>query len=148
VRIAGVDVECHQWQLSREVEHFQELDIGLYPLEETDEFARAKHGFKMHMYMSVGVPPVASATGLNAQVAGGENALLARNADDWGRHLATLLRDEALRHQMGANGRAEVVREWSLHAHVDRWAEILRAASDSRAARTHEGVLDIRERSA
>lgn len=145
----GVDVECQAWQLAREVDHFRDLDIGLYPLDEGNAFARAKHGFKMHMYMSVGVPPVASAMGLDAHGAnGGETALFARTLDDWGAHLETLLRHEDLRHRMGSAGRAEVVRNWSLRAHVDRWTEILRSAADLGAAPTPDGVFDIHERSA
>lgn len=137
ITIPGLEVECERWQLAREVDHFRDLDIGLYPLEESNVFARAKHGFKMHMYMSVGVPTVASAVGLNASVARhGETAFLARTPADWRTHLSALLHDEALRRRVGLAGRREVVAKWSLQAHVDRLASILRGAASPSGATT------------
>jgi glycosyltransferase involved in cell wall biosynthesis len=132
LRIPGVTVECEPWRLSLEVEHFRQLDIGLYPLNDS-ELSRGKHGFKLHQYMAVGVPTVASAAGLNPTIVrDGENAFLAETPDQWSRALSSLIRDEGLRRRVGGASRAWVDAEASVRYCADRLATILRRAADSR----------------
>jgi len=132
LRIPGVNVECQPWSLKLEVDHFRQLDIGLYPLID-NELTRGKHGFKLHQYMAVGVPTVASAVGLNPTlVRHGENAFLAETPDEWHRALSSLLCDENLRRRVGGASRAWVDSEASVRYCADRLATILRRAASSR----------------
>lgn len=127
--IPGVNVEFVPWRLEHEADHFRTLDIGLYPLED-NELARGKHGFKLHQYMAVGVPAVASAVGLTPSVIRtGENGFLATNADEWYEALARLLQDEALRRRIGLASREEVVEKASLRAVSGQLCRILRDAT-------------------
>jgi len=133
VPLDGIPVEHLDWTLAHEVQHFRDLDIGLYPLTEDVASAGTKLGFKLHQYMAVGVPAVASAVGLTPSlVRDGETALLASNPEEWHASLRRLLRDPSLRRRIGQEGRAEVEASWSLRAHAPRLAEILRHAAASR----------------
>jgi len=132
VPLPGVNVEWQPWTLEQEVEHFRDLDIGLYPLQD-NELARGKHGFKLHQYMATGVPTVAAAIGLNPSIIRhGENAFLASNPDEWYSTLAALLRDEALRQRVGSAGRSFVETHASLRMCGTQLATILRRAAESK----------------
>ena len=126
----GVAVEHHEWTLACEIDHFRKLDIGLYPLSDEVASAGTKLGFKLHQYMAVGVPAVASSAGLTPSlVRDGETALLADSPEEWQAALRRLLRDPALRRRIGENGRAEVEAAWSLRTHAPRLEQLLREAA-------------------
>jgi glycosyltransferase involved in cell wall biosynthesis len=133
ISIPGVNVECEPWMLAREVDHFRQLDIGLYPLDASGQFAGTKLGFKLHQYMAVGIPAIASTFGLNrGLVRHGEDSFLASDPEEWRTTLSLLLRDEALRHRIGAAGREHVVQNYSLASAAERMVSILRASAASR----------------
>ena len=128
--IDGVAVEYQPWTLAREVDNFRDLDIGLYPLQDS-ELSRGKHGFKLNQYRSVGVATVASAVGLNPEIVRhGENAFLAATPDQWYDALARLLDDEPLRRRVGLASRAQVDAEASLRVVTEQLAAILRRAAE------------------
>ena len=71
IRLPGVEVENLPWKLEREVEDFQLLDIGLYPIDASlysGHWAAGKSGFKSIQYMAVGIPYVASPVGAAAEI--------------------------------------------------------------------------------
>ncbi len=130
--IPGVDVENVRWRLENESDYFRDLDIGLYPLF-PDSYAQAKHGFKLHQYMAVGIPAVVSDYGINAElVENGRNALIAKDLNDWRRALSRLIREPDLRQQMGRAARADLDASLSTRRTAARLAEILREAAASR----------------
>ena len=71
-RSTGVEVENAEWELEREVADFQELDIGLYPIETggslDSQWLLGKSGFKAIQYMAVGVPFVVTPVGVCAEM--------------------------------------------------------------------------------
>ena len=72
----GLPVLNQPWQMENEVEAFQSLDIGVYPLPD-DSWAAGKAGFKSIQYMSVGIPVVASPVGVNCEIIqNGDNGFL------------------------------------------------------------------------
>jgi glycosyltransferase involved in cell wall biosynthesis len=123
---AGVDTEYLPWDLEREIEDFQSLDIGLYPLRTSGaanmDWLMGKSGFKAIQYMAVGIPFVMSPVGVCAAI--GEQNLTHFNAvtdDDWYNSLDILLSDPRLREKMGITGREHSL----LHYTVGRQADIL-----------------------
>src|SRR6266446_9485879 len=63
ITVPGVEVENLRWSLEREVQDFQSIDIGLYPIDASlysGKWAAGKSGFKAIQYMAVGVPYVAT----------------------------------------------------------------------------------------
>lgn len=118
VTIPGVEVENYDWKLDREVQDFQSLDIGLYPIDPTlyaTEWASGKSGFKAIQYMSVGIPFIASPVGAVAEIGQpGVTHLTAKTSEEWTRALTLLLGDAEMRKKMGAAGRQHVIQHYSL----------------------------------
>jgi glycosyltransferase involved in cell wall biosynthesis len=130
VTVPGVEVENLEWNLGREIEDFQSLDIGLYPVNADNNWATGKSGFKAIQYMSVGVPYVATPIGAAAQI-GEENVthFFARTPAEWIEKLATLLDDEAKRREMGRAGRQHALECYHLENQADKLVHVLREAA-------------------
>lgn len=133
VTVPGVEVENAPWKMEREIEDFQLIDIGLYPLDSSmyAGWAAGKSGFKAIQYMSVGVPYVATPVGASAEIGEAEvTHLFASTQDEWYGALETLIVDGARRREMGAAGRRHVVANYGLPAQADKLSEALRAAAE------------------
>lgn len=126
VRMAGVDVECRAWRSETEVDDLWDMDIGLMPLPD-DPWTRGKCAMKAIQYLAVGIPAVVSPIGANAEVVRhGENGFHAVTEDDWLDSMGRLLREPALRRQLGLAGRATVERQYSAEVQAPRVARLLR----------------------
>ena len=125
----GLNLEERDWQLSREVEDFRSLDIGLYPLTD-DDWSRCKSGFKAIQYACCGVPFVASAVGVVKEIAEQSRAaFLASSEGEWFDALDRLLTDKALRAEMGEAGRQFALERYRLEDQAAKLGEILFAAA-------------------
>jgi glycosyltransferase involved in cell wall biosynthesis len=117
-----------RWSLDREVELFNQCDIGVYPLPD-DDWARGKCGFKAIQFMSCGVPVVASAVGVNREIIqDGINGFLATTPDQWRQKLAALMADSDLRRRIGSAGRRTIQERYSLQVNGPRVASVIAAA--------------------
>ena len=110
IAVNGVEVENRKWALDREIEDFQTLDIGLYPLTLSDsanmDWLTGKSGFKAIQYMAVGVPFVMSPVGVCSELGEPEKTHFnATSHEDWYNSLDKLFSDPELRKQMGSAGR-------------------------------------------
>jgi glycosyltransferase involved in cell wall biosynthesis len=125
--LAGVNVECLDWKLDREVENFQSFDIGLYPIT-IDNWSTGKSGFKAIQYMAVGIPYVATPVGACLDI-GIPNIthFFASLPDEWYKALARLLSDETLRQRMGNSGRLHVLEHYTIDVHAQKMANALRS---------------------
>lgn len=135
VNIPGVEVENLEWKLEREVEDFQSVDVGLYPIDASlyaEKWAAGKSGFKAIQYMAVGIPFVAAPIGAMADIGeAGVTHFHATTNNEWFRTLDLLLSDAQLRKTMGASGRRHVVDHYSLPAQADKLARALHDAAAS-----------------
>jgi glycosyltransferase involved in cell wall biosynthesis len=121
----GLDVECRPWRLDTEVADFQELDVGLYPIQ-LDSWSVGKSGFKAIQYMACAVPVVASPIGVTRDIVrDDENGFLAADEDGWVRALSALLDDAELRRRIGDSARADAESNWSLHRYAPRFVELV-----------------------
>ncbi|HCI54989.1 MAG TPA: glycosyltransferase [Bacteroidales bacterium] len=103
--ISGVDCTVRPWSFERECDDLNEMDVGIMPLPD-DEFAKAKGGYKLYLYMAAGIPCVASPVGINnIIIRHGENGFLADSEKEWIDSLRILLTDAKLRKTMGRTGR-------------------------------------------
>ena len=134
INIAGVEVENRAWKLEREVEDFQSIDIGLYPIDAalySGKWAAGKSGFKAVQYMAVGVPYVATPVGASAEIGEPDKThFFARTHDEWYAALETLMVDSERRRQMAAMGRRHVIQNYSLPTQADKLAMALREAAE------------------
>ena len=129
--IPGVEITYKDWSLGEEIEEFQSLDIGVYPLPD-DEWTAGKTGFKTIQYMSVGIPCVASDAGPNRVIIEeGLNGFLAKDNDDWVSKLSRLIEDRGLREKIGVAGRKTVVERYSLKVNAPKILRIIRDVAEA-----------------
>ncbi len=119
-----------RWTEETEVSLIQSMSVGIMPLTDTP-WSRGKCGYKLLQYMACGLPVVASPVGVNADIVEhGVNGFLATTEAEWREALTTLLRDPALRHRMGQEGRRKVERDYSLQVWGPRVADLLRDVAE------------------
>jgi glycosyltransferase involved in cell wall biosynthesis len=133
IRIPGVEVENVPWKLEREIQDFQSIDIGLYPIDSavySGKWAAGKSGFKAVQYMAVGIPYVATPAGGSAEIGeAGTTHFFASTSDEWRDALKELIVDSDKRKWMGAAGRRHVTEHYALPAQADKLAAALREAA-------------------
>src|SRR4029077_13458565 len=103
ITVPGVEVENLRWNLEREVEDFQSLDIGLYPIDASlysGKWAAGKSGFKALQYMAVGIPYVSTPVGASGEIGVvGTTHFSAENNEEWHQSLARLISNPEERHR-------------------------------------------------
>ena len=130
IRLDNVDIINKEWSLEREVEDFQSLDIGLYPITVSDtaseEWLQGKSGFKAIQYLAVGVPFVMSPVGVCAEIGKpGSTHFNAITNDEWYDALDSLLSDTRSRKSMGEAGRQHSIEHYGVSHHADRLARLI-----------------------
>ncbi len=129
LHLRGIEVELMSWRGDREVQDFQMLDVGLYPLPD-DIWAGAKSGLKAVEYLACGVPYVASPVGVVAEIGEpGVTHYLAATPEEWRVTLEHLLRDEDARVRMSAAGRRHMVEHYDIDEVACTLAGALRLAA-------------------
>ena len=129
MRLPASQVEFVRWTAERDVAEFQDMDIGIMPLRDTD-WERGKCSYKMLLYMSCGLPAVVSPVGMNLEVlAAGRAGYPARSQAEWADALIALVDSPAERAALGAAGREVVERRYSTALLAPRLAGILRGAA-------------------
>ncbi|PWT91452.1 MAG: hypothetical protein C5B54_05240 [Acidobacteria bacterium] len=119
-----------QWSKEDEVNQLQQFDIGIMPLE-SDEWCRGKCGFKLLQYLSLEIPSIATAIGVNVDIVkDGFNSFTATNSQEWEEKLSILIQDSQLRRRMGEAGRQTVLEHYSLKSWAPRLAELYRSLAD------------------
>lgn len=126
VTVKGVEVETRAWRMDREVEDFQSLDIGVYPIAD-DAWSVGKAGFKAVQYMATGIPFVMSPVGVCATMGvAGETHFVAVTDDNWLDALRRLINDAALRRRMSLAARAFAEQHYHIEAQADALAAAIR----------------------
>ncbi len=123
-RIAGAEVTATDWREDTELSDLGEMDVGIMPLPD-DRWARGKCGLKALQYMALAIPTVMSPVGVNAEIAAGDAALLARDGDEWARTLGELVEDLEARRRLGRAGRQRVLEAYSTDANEEAFAAAL-----------------------
>jgi glycosyltransferase involved in cell wall biosynthesis len=114
------------WNSETEVADLQTIDIGIMPLPD-NEWTRGKCGFKGLTYMSLGIPTVMAAVGVNNEIiVEGENGFLATSEADWIEKLSLLIENQIVRQHIGRAGRQTVIDRYSIHAQKDRYLQYFR----------------------
>lgn len=128
--VDALQVVLEPWSLERDVEYFQELDIGVYPLPD-EAWVLGKTGLKTIQYMAVGVPCVVSDIGRNREIVqDGVNGFLARTEDEWVEKLERLIVYPSLRARFREAGRKVVEERYALDIHIPTLIAVLEGARE------------------
>lgn len=120
------NIENKPWVLKDEIEDLRSFDIGIMPMPDS-EWSKGKCGFKAILYMSMGIPAVCSAVGVNKEIiTDGVNGFLADSKEEWIKKLSLLIENPKLRQQTGLLGRETVVERYSLKASAPFFLDIIR----------------------
>jgi glycosyltransferase involved in cell wall biosynthesis len=103
-----------KWSKETEIKDLLLADIGIMPLPD-DDWAKGKCGFKALQYMSLEIPAIVSAVGVNETIIQhGENGFCCKTRDDWFSCISKLILDPSARLLLGQNGRKTVVQAYSI----------------------------------
>ncbi len=112
------------WELDLELEVLRTIDIGVMPLTD-DQWTRGKCTYKALLFMSLGIPVVASPIGMNKEVIqDGVNGFLANSDNEWFEKLSRLIDDKKLRYSIGMEGRKTVEERYSYKAVLSKLIEV------------------------
>jgi glycosyltransferase involved in cell wall biosynthesis len=102
------------WSKETEMEDLLRMDIGVMPLHD-DIWAKGKCGFKALQYMALEIPTIVSPVGANAEIVDhGVNGYLCEAEVEWLGCIEKLIKNAALRKEMGIAGRTKVINHYSL----------------------------------
>ncbi|MGY0197644.1 glycosyltransferase family 4 protein [Leptothrix sp. BB-4] len=118
-------LEYIPWSPENEATLTSKFDIGLMPIF-NDDWSRGKCSYKMLLYMSCGIPVVASDIGMNAELLReGSIGFGAIKPKDWSRSIEDLIYDPEERIRLGAIGRELVGRNYSIEVAARKWDSVL-----------------------
>lgn len=100
-------VEPSLWSSQREAADLSESDVGISLLAD-DPWSRGKCGLKILQYMAAGLPVVASPVGVHREMIRAGHGYLPQRPQRWIESIRALVRDSALRREMGRAARAFV----------------------------------------
>jgi glycosyltransferase involved in cell wall biosynthesis len=118
-------LEYAPWTPEAEVSQFQDVDIGLMPLDDST-YSLGKCSYKMLLYMACGIPVVATNIGMNKELFDSADiGYGVHSPRDWTDALESLITNEGARRDNGANGRRLVVEHYSVQFAAFQWATVL-----------------------
>ena len=120
-------LDFKKWSLKNEKENINGFDIGIMPLDNSEE-SKGKGGFKLIQYLGMGVAPVASDITVNKDILNDEKfGFLAEKDDDWERHLIKLLNSNSLRKSISEKGKKRAAEYYSFHANKMKYLDAIRS---------------------
>lgn len=115
---SGLKYTYIPWNKDTEIADLLRMHIGLMPLHDS-EIERGKCAFKAIQYMSLGIPAVVSPVGANCEVViDNETGLWAQTSEDWFTAIERLIKNEALRAEMGNKSSAFIKNNYSVSSSV------------------------------
>jgi glycosyltransferase involved in cell wall biosynthesis len=101
--IQGVDLILKNWEFEKEDEYLSLMDIGVMPLLDNN-YSKGKGGYKILVYMGVGIPVVATPIGFNNEIIeSGKTGFFAKTINEWVIAIEFLINNPAKRLEMGMN---------------------------------------------
>lgn len=116
------------WDKQTEMLDLYQMHAGIMPLAE-DIWANGKCGFKALQYMALGIVPVVSPVGVNAQIVRhGENGFVCKNLQEWEHILENMLanyqKNEHTFAELGENARKTIVDKYSVLSNTDNFLKL------------------------
>ena len=109
---ATLQVNQHEWSLAVEESILSRAWAGLYPIDTTHPMASGKSALKAALYMSYGVPVIATRTPSNADVVDdGVAGFLVSDPAEWREAISTL-RDSGVRARLSMAARSRAIQDF------------------------------------
>lgn len=113
-----------KWRKESEIQDLLKIDIGVMPLKD-DQWAKGKCGFKALQYMSLGIPTIASAVGVNTEIIQhNTNGLLVAPNGDWYDPLNQMINAVSLRETIGKSGKQRILNSYSVQANKEKYLQL------------------------
>lgn len=130
IDLAGVAIRFEPWSPDTEIALLHEMDIGIMPLPEDQEWTKYKAATKLVQYLALGIAAVASPVGVNAEILKDNRVGMSAACDDeWFECLRLLVDDIDLRRQLGRAGRDLVERRYCIEANLLLLESVLNGAA-------------------
>jgi glycosyltransferase involved in cell wall biosynthesis len=124
--LEGLDYEIIRWKESSEIIDLHKIDIGLYPLIQTD-WSLGKGGLKALQYMAVGIPAIATDFGtVKDFIIHKENGFLVNATEEWVDSVKLLIENPMLRKNIIINARKTVESGYSVTSNKDKYLSIFK----------------------
>ncbi len=121
----GLHIRNIEWQLEKENEYLNMIDIGLMPLDDSI-WTNGKGGYKLIQYGAVGIPSIGSAIGINKEIIiHQKTGYLANSSEEWIEYLKLLITNAHLRKKLGLAARSQIVKKYSLKAYAKNYARAI-----------------------
>ena len=114
------------WSLQTEVADLLRCDIGLMPLDNSEE-SKGKGGFKLIQYMGLGIVSVASGVTINNDIVDqGSNSFLYQTDEELKKILEDILQGKIDLAQMGQKARTRIEKEYSFSGNRAEYLKIMK----------------------
>jgi len=125
IEIPDLPVDRCVWSEASEADEIAAADVGIGWVPD-DPWSRGKCGLKVLQYQAAGLPVVANPVGVQADfVVNGRTGFRANGAEEWVNAIRELNASPSLRASLGAAGREQVERQYSVAAGAGRWLAAL-----------------------
>jgi len=132
IKIRGVNVINLDWSETEEISELSTFDIGVYPIYD-NPWSYGKCALKAIQYQAAGVACIASPVGMTNQVITHRvNGLLADTSEQWYQYLKLLITDKEYRSKLEQNGLENVLRNYSVQAHLPNLLDIIQGTCKKR----------------
>tara|TARA_B100000787_G_scaffold75048_1_gene55292 strand:- start:86 stop:1159 length:1074 start_codon:yes stop_codon:yes gene_type:complete len=122
--LEGLDCEIIRWRESSEISDLHKIDIGLYPLIQTD-WALGKGGLKALQYMAAGIPAIATNFGtVKDFITHEKNGFLVDSTEQWLNAIKRVAEDTNLRNNIIINARNTVETDYSVSSNEKKYLTI------------------------
>jgi len=122
--LEGLDCEVIRWRESSEISDLHKIDIGLYPLIQTD-WALGKGGLKALQYMAAGIPAIATNFGtVKDFITHEKNGFLVDSTKQWLNAVKRVVEDTKLRNNIIMNARNTVETNYSVSSNEKKYLTI------------------------
>lgn len=116
-----------KWTLKDEIDQLSEIDIGIMPLPD-DEWTKGKCACKGLQYMSLEIPSVMSAVGMNREIISeGVNGFLAENDRELFEKISLLIENPELRKKVGIEAKKTVEQKYSVNSQKENYLRLLKS---------------------
>jgi glycosyltransferase involved in cell wall biosynthesis len=122
--LEGLDYEVIRWRESSEIPDLHKIDIGLYPLIQTN-WALGKGGLKALQYMAAGIPAIATNFGtVKDFITHEKNGFLVDSTKQWENAIKMVAENTKLRNNIIINARNTVETNYSVSSNEKKYLNV------------------------